>query len=440
CPDGHITVSDEADGPAACADCGRPPSELQQETDIFDTWFSSGLWPFSTLGWPDDTDDLRRYYPTSVMETGHDILFFWVARMMMLGLHLTDVEPFHTVYLSGLIRDERGQRMSKTKGNVVDPLEVMDEAGADALRFAVIHGATPGQDQRFGQQKLETGRNFANKLWNATRFVLGARPDSIPADAARRAPDAAALGPAERWIRSRAAATVGEVDRAIADYQLAEVTRALYDGIWSELCDWGLELAKVRLADSELPAATREATWWTLVEALDTYLRLLHPVMPYITEELWSALPRAAADPELLIVADWPAGSELGSRRDPALEAEIGQVLELITSVRNARATAGLAAAAWLPLDVAVPPGLAETFAALAPAIERLARARPLATVADPAALSDTAGTLTVVTGGLEARIGAAPVGEGSGAGPSAGEQARLEKELAQAESALAAA
>jgi valyl-tRNA synthetase len=438
CPDGHITVSSETDGPAACEVCSKPAGTLTQEPDIFDTWFSSGLWPFSTLGWPDDTADLRTYYPTSVMETGHDILFFWVARMMMLGLHLTDVEPFHTIFLSGLIRDERGQKMAKSKGNVVDPLAVMDETGADALRFAVIHGATPGQDQRFGQQKLETGRNFANKLWNATRFVLGARPPSIPAGAERRAPDPAALGPAERWIRSRAAATVADVDRAIADFQLAEVTRALYDGIWSELCDWGLELAKARLADDSLPPATREATWWTLVEALDTYLRLLHPVMPYITEELWSVLPHAAEDPELLIVASWPDAAALTPARDAALEAAVGQVLELVTSVRNARANAALPAAAWLPVEVSVPPAIGDTFDALAPAIERLARARPLARVGTASKLEDAAGALTVVAGGLEARIGTAAVTGGADA--AASERSRLEKELAQAEVALASA
>ncbi len=439
CPDGHITVSSAEGGPDACEACGKPAATLMQEPDIFDTWFSSGLWPFSTLGWPDDTPDLRRYYPTSVMETGHDILFFWVARMMMLGLHLTDVEPFHTVFLSGLIRDERGQRMSKTKGNVVDPLEVMDETGADALRFAVIHGATPGQDQRFGRQKLETGRNFANKLWNATRFVLGARPDSIPADAPRRAPDPASLGPAERWIRSRAVATVGEVDRAIADFQLAEVTRALYDGIWSELCDWGLELAKVRLADLSLPAATREATWWTLAEALDTYVRLLHPVMPFLTEALWEVLPHAADDPEMVIVARWPDAAAAQDRRDVPLEFGVGQVLELITAVRNARATAGVQASAWLPLDVAVPAALTPTFEALAPAVERLARARPLTRVDKLGAADARDGsTLTVVAGGIEARITTAPAGEGSGAAaPSAAERARLEKELAQAATAL---
>src|SRR5204863_2701063 len=206
-----------------------------QDQDIFDAWFSSGLWPFSTLGWPDETDDYRRSYPTSVMETGYDIIFFWVARMVMLGIELTDREPFHTISLSGLIRDPLGQKMSKTKGNVVDPLAVMAESGADALRFALIHGATPGQDQRFGTQKLELARNFANKLWNAARFVLGARPPSIAGGAPRRAtiPDSE-TGPIERWIRSRAAATTAAVDRAVGEYQFAEVTRALYEGIWSE--------------------------------------------------------------------------------------------------------------------------------------------------------------------------------------------------------------
>ncbi|HEY7590671.1 MAG TPA: valine--tRNA ligase, partial [Candidatus Limnocylindrales bacterium] len=270
CPDGHVTVSDEKSGPAACATCGRRASELTQDPDIFDTWFSSGLWPFSTLGWPDDTADYRRYYPTTVMETAYDIIFFWVARMMMLGIELTGTEPFETVYLSGLIRDPIGQKMSKTKGNVVDPLGVIDESGADALRFALIHGATPGIDQRFGPAKLENARNFANKLWNAARFVAGARPATIAADAPRRAPDPARLGPGERWILSRAAATVEAVDAALANFTFGEVTRILYDAIWSEYCDWGIELAKVGLSDETRPDAERAATWWTLVDVLST--------------------------------------------------------------------------------------------------------------------------------------------------------------------------
>ena len=432
CPDGHISVSSEVDGPSACEVCARPAAELTQEQDIFDTWFSSGLWPFSTLGWPDDTPDLRRYHPGSVMETAHDILFFWVARMMMLGLHLTDAAPFHTVYLSGLIRDEHGQRMAKTKGNVVDPLEVIDEAGADALRFAVIHGATPGQDQKFGRQKLETGRNFANKLWNATRFVLGARPASIPVDAPRRAPDPTVLGPTERWIRSRAAATVEEVDKAIADYQLAEVTRALYDGIWSEFCDWGLELAKVRLADALLPEAAREATWWTLVEALDTYLRLLHPVMPYVTEELWGALPHAVDDPELLIVARWPQAPGLATLRDPIAERNVGQVLELVRGIRNARAEARIQPAEWLDAQLAAPGELHEVANDLRPAIERLARVKATLLPGDAPAAAER-GELVVVAGRLVASL--VPQAD---PGTADLERARLEKELGQAEAALA--
>ena len=195
------------------ARCAAGRRAGQQDPDIFDTWFSSGLWPFSTLGWPDATPDYERFYPTSVMETGYDIIFFWVARMMMLGIHLTGEVPFHTVYLSGLIRDPEGQKMSKTKGNVVDPLAVIDETGADALRFAVIHGTTPGLDQKFGRTKLEHARNFANKLWNATRFVAGARPASIPEDAPRAEVDERRLGPAERWLRSRVAATTAPSTR-----------------------------------------------------------------------------------------------------------------------------------------------------------------------------------------------------------------------------------
>ena len=270
----------------------------------------------STLGWPVETDDLARYYPGTVLETGYDIIFFWVARMMMLGIHFMDRPPFETVYLHGMVRDPIGKKMSKTTGNVVDPLEAIDTIGADALRFTLINGVSPGNDQRLSQDKLDTARNFANKLWNAARFVLGARPETIRADAPRRAPTRACWGPAERWIRSRTAATAAAVDRAFADLALGEASRVLYEAIWSELCDWGLELAKVRLADEGLPADVREATWWTLVEALDTDLRLLHPFMPFLTEAIWTATPHAPGDPELLIVADWP-GPEVAALGRP---------------------------------------------------------------------------------------------------------------------------
>ncbi|MEW6223450.1 MAG: valine--tRNA ligase [Chloroflexota bacterium] len=435
CPDGHATVSAEPAGPPACETCGRPSADLEQDPDIFDTWFSSGLWPFSTLGWPDRTDDLRRFYPGSVMETGYDIVFFWVARMMMLGIELAGDIPFHTVYLSGLIRDPYGKKMSKTRGNTVDPLGMIDGMGADALRFALVHGTTPGNDQRFGGAKVENARNFANKLWNATRFVLGARPPTIAGDAVRETPDAALLGPADRWVLSRAAGTVAAVDRALADYAFGEVSRLLYEAIWNEYCDWGLELAKVRLADERRSAAEREATWWALVEALDTYLRLLHPLMPFLTEQLWGVLPHRATDPALLVVARWPGVGE----RDETAEAEVGALVELVRAVRNARADATAEPRAWLPLDVYVEPELGDALEALRPAIERLARARPLRRHVTREALhgiAGAAGGLSVIAGAAEAIVG---LGAGDEGAPAA-DRARLEKELAEAERLLEAA
>ena len=240
CPDGHITVSDAEDGPDACATCGRPAAELTQETDIFDTWFSSGLWPFSTLGWPDDTPDYRRFYPTSVMETGYDILFFWVARMMMLGLFLTDAEPFHTVFLHGIVRAEGGVKMGKTKGNVVDPLEVVEEFGADAMRFALVVGTSPGSDQRLTGAKIQGARNFTNKLWNAARFVIGARPEPLAE------PDGEP-GLAERWIGSRLADATARATRQLDALDASAYASGLYDFAWSDYCDWFLEMAKLEL-------------------------------------------------------------------------------------------------------------------------------------------------------------------------------------------------
>ncbi|MES2209076.1 MAG: valine--tRNA ligase [Chloroflexota bacterium] len=430
CPDGHVTVSELEGGPATCAGCERPASELTQDPDIFDTWFSSGLWPFSTLGWPDATEDLRRYYPGTVLETGYDIIFFWVARMMMLGIHLTGDIPFRTVYLHGLVKDPLGKRMSKTKGNVVDPLEAIAESGADALRFALVHGTSPGNDQKFRSERLDDGRNFANKLWNATRFVLGARPATVPVEAVRLSPDPLHSGPAERWIQSRVAAAIEAVDHGMAELQFAEVTRTLYEAIWSEFCDWGLELAKVRLADSSLSQAEREATWWTLVEALDRYLRLLHPVMPFVTEELWASLPHAPQDPEHLIVAAWPARGQ----RDEGVETEVAGIIDLVRALRNARAEAGIEAAAWLPVDVVVPAARMATFSSMGRAVERLARARPLTHHANRDGAASGAG-LEVVAGELEARIttiGDATLPER--------ERGRLEKELAEATTLLAAA
>jgi valyl-tRNA synthetase len=337
--------------------------------------------------------------------------------------------------------------MSKTKGNVVDPLAMMDESGADAMRFALIHGASAGQDQRFGPQKLELARNFANKLWNAARFVGGARPAEIALGAERVEPNERLLGPAERWIRSRAAATTTAVDRAIADYQFGEVTRALYDGIWSEFCDWGLELAKVRLTDESLPAEVRAATWWTLVDALDRYLRLLHPVMPFVTEAIWATLPHRVGDPDLLIVARWPGVGQ----RDEAVERQVGSLIELVRAIRNARSEARIEPGLWLRVDLAMGQPLGDVFEALRPAIGRLARAKPIErhltaeALRSATATSVSAGSgLTVIAGEIEAVVSIAAGGDGPAsrsASPSAdADRARLEKELAEAEGFLAAA
>ena len=372
CPDGHITVTDAEAGPDACATCGKKASELSQETDIFDTWFSSGLWPFSTLGWPDDTPDLRRFYPTSVMETAYEILFFWVARMMMLGLFCMDVEPFHTVYLHGLVRDPYGAKMSKTRGNVVDPLEMVDEVGADALRFALVAGNAPGIDQRLTNAKVAAGRNFTNKLWNAARFVLGSRPEPLSE------PEGEPSLP-ERWIGSRLADAAQRARTQLDGLELAGYMAGAYEVAWSDYCDWFLEMAKIELRRDGATPGERARTWRTAAEALANLLRLLHPAMPFVSEEVWGRLyeidPAALRGEPLLIQAAWPSGGT----RDASAEVDVAVLMSLVRGVRNLRAEAGAPAGAWLPLTV-VPSG-----AEARDAIERgldylgaLARVRPI--------------------------------------------------------------
>jgi valyl-tRNA synthetase len=372
CPDGHITVSDIEAGPDACDSCGRPASELRQETDIFDTWFSSGLWPFSTLGWPDRTADLARFYPTSVMETAYEILFFWVARMMMLGLFCMDVEPFHTVYLHGLVRDPYGRKMSKTKGNVVDPLEMIDEVGADALRFALVSGNSPGVDQRLTDAKVAGGRNFTNKLWNAARFVIGSRPEPLVE------PEGEPSLP-ERWIRSRLADAAARASDQLDGLELAGYVATAYEVAWSDYCDWFLEMAKVELRRDGASPGERARIWRGVAEALADLLRILHPVMPFVTEEIWGRLhaidPASTRGEPLLMSAAWPSRGG----QDDLAEAEMSVLVALVRGVRNLRTEANAPAGAWLSVTV-VP-----TDATARATIERglglvgaLARARPL--------------------------------------------------------------
>lgn len=330
-PDGRVFVArSEAEAASQAADHYGEPTPLEQDADVLDTWFSSGLWPFSTLGWPDDTADLRHFYPTDVLETGYDILFFWVARMIMMGLMFTDDIPFHTVYLHGLVRDEQGRKMSKTYNNVIDPIEVMDNFGTDALRFTLLTGSTPGNDMNLSIERIRANRNFANKIWNATRFVLGNLPEDF---AYCGRPDAAGLDLPDRWVLHRLNQVIADCTRLFDGYQFGEAGRQAYEFLWGDFADWYIEACKPRLQAST--AATGDVARQTLVYVLDQTLRLLHPFIPFVTEELWQHLPHEDGEAPALIVAAWP-------QRQPAYEApEAAASFERLTAaigaIRNAR-------------------------------------------------------------------------------------------------------
>jgi valyl-tRNA synthetase len=431
CPDGHVTVSDREEGPDRCAECKRPAAELHQDDDIFDTWFSSGLWPFSTLGWPEATQDLARYYPGTVMETAYDILFFWVARMMMLSEWLTGKEPFSIVFLSGLIRDPHGKKMSKTVGNTIDPLGLIDDMGADALRFALINGSAPGADMRLTPSRLEGARNFANKLWNATRYVIGARPTDMPENAPLELPLGSHLGPAEHWILSRCAATSEAVEEAYSSFQFGEAARLLHQAVWSEYCDWYLELAKVQLGAERSPES-RHQTWEVLAWVLDRYLRLLHPVMPYLTEALWGRLPHRPQDRDLLMASPWPDLNDGRGTADERQAAATAAVIELIGAVRTARADAGIEPATRLEARIFVADDeVRRVFEELSDAVGRLGRLNATLVESreglDVAALAAATGAtdIAILTDRAEARLTA-------DAATQERERARLDRERAE--------
>lgn len=334
-PNGEMVVV----GPGESA-----PAGYVQDNDVLDTWFSSGLWPFSTLGWPQQTDDLKKFYPTSVLVTGYDILFFWVARMMIMGLFaMKGQQPFHTVALHGLVRDKFGKKMSKSRGNVVDPLEFMDKYGADALRFTLARGANPGTDQALAEEWVGGSRNFATKLWNATRFAMmnGATVEGP-------LPSLDSLGAIDQWILSRLNETIQEVDELLESFEFARACEKIYHFAWDDLCDWYLELSKESFASGSADATKR-----VLGHVLDQLLRLMHPFMPFITEELWTTLTGG----ESVVISSWPVADKALINASSA--SLVAQVQEIVTEVRRFRNDQGIKTSQKIPGRFITPTALA---------------------------------------------------------------------------------
>jgi len=331
CGTTHVSRADLT----VCPNCRGP---LRQDTDVLDTWFSSALWPFSTLGWPQDTAELKTFYPTSCLVTGFDILFFWVARMIMMGLRFMGDVPFRQVYIHALVRDAEGQKMSKSRGNVIDPLVVIDKYGADAFRFTLAALAAQGRDIRLSEERIEGYRYFCNKLWNAYRFLAPHLSRGAPLSPGER-PAPADL--ADRWILSRLQEVIGSVTEAFEAFRFNEAASVLYQFVWHEYCDWYLEMTKRRLTEGDAPAA--EAARAVLAHVLETVLRLLHPIVPFITEEIWQRLPHEGVT---IMRAPWPVPDRAQS--DPGATAALELVMELVRAIRNLRSEVNIPAAAWL--------------------------------------------------------------------------------------------
>ena len=455
-----------------CGDCGRMSasredlarcphcnsSRIKQDPDVLDTWFSSGLWPFSTLGWPQETPDFQYFYPNAMMETGYDILFFWVARMIMMGLEFTGDIPFSTVYLHGLIRDEHGRKMSKTYGNTIDPLTVMDEMGTDAMRFTLLVGSSPGNDTNLSLKKVEANRNFANKLWNASRFVISSILGSETENETQHTPGSGnRLAPipypksywtlADRWIYARTGMLVRDVERLFQSYQYGEAGRQIYEFFWNEFADWYVEIAKLQLAGSERGDAgsigdsthldSRFSTLITknmLAYVLDTCLRLLHPFTPFVTEELWGHLRRAAEDAglfyqlegEALIVAAWP---ELRPEVDLEIDAVIQFTLvqDVVRAIRNLRAERNVKPGRLIPATIAGA-DRASILRSQAGSIALLAQLDPRSLRILDTPVERQEGQIAVVVNAIEIYLPLAGLVDVSE------ERARLEKELAESE------
>ena len=425
---GNIAVGKDAtpivaaEDPTECPSCGS--TNLVQDPDVLDTWFSSGLWPHSTLGWPDDAEDYQYFHPTSVLETGYDILFFWVARMIMMGLENTGDVPFRTVYLHGLVRDAQRQKMSKTRGNVIDPLESIAEYGTDALRMALTIATTPGNDLALTPGRMEAGRNFANKLWNAARFVVRSMETSgvavggdMPAPEHRE----------DRWIVSRLASVTTDVNRLLEDFQLGQAEQVIRDFLWDEFADWYIELAKVRIRNGD------DRPVHYLVGVLEQSVRLLHPFMPFVTEEIWQSLiaraPALAKGVESIMISAYPQADS--SWVDNGAESEVGDVINVVRAIRNARAESNVEHSRMIETIVDAVPESQAAIADSREAIGALARVSSLTVLAPGDERPDPASVTTAILDGVTVM---APL---AGLVDADAERARLSKELEETRSRL---
>ncbi len=408
CPDGHESAS--VDDLERCPACGS--EEVEQDPDVLDTWFSSQLWPFSTLGWPEQTEDLAFFYPTNVLLTGYEILYLWVARMIMSGLHLAGDVPFRHAVITGLVRDPLGRKMSKSLGNVIDPLDVIERAGADALRFGITWQATEAQNIPFGEEHIDAGRRFANKIWNAARLVLGEHEGGRPSP-----PSEEVLTLSDRWLLSRHEACLEEVDRTLDAYRFADTAQAIHRFFWSELCDWGLEASKGRLRSDD--PEERRAVSNLLAWVLERTVRMLHPIMPFVTEEIWQRVEAG----ESIVIAPWP--EQHPELLDPEAETRFAFVQDVVSAVRRFRKSHGLRDSMPLGVRASGSPAQMEVLAEVRADVQRLADVSTLDILGEP---GDPSGCARLMADGAQLLVPLAGVLD-----PEA-ERARIRKRRAEVE------
>ena len=389
CEDCGETIVSRTD-PTVCPKCGK--AHLTQDEDVLDTWFSSALWPFSTLGWPEETEDLKYFYPTDMLVTGYDIIFFWVARMIFSGLEQMGETPFHTVLIHGLVRDALGRKMSKSLGNGVDPLEIIDNYGADALRFSLVMGVSPGNDTRYSVEKVEAARNFANKIWNASRFVLMNVNRRIPLNPA-------GLELSDKWILTHLQNTIADATDHMEDGDFGLAVNKIYEFAWYEFCDWYIEMAKSRLNGED--QAAKDTVSAVLIHVLESLLKLLHPFMPFLTEKVWSYLPGSVG---FLMLSDWPKADD--ALRFPAEESRMQGIMEVVRSIRNLRSEMNVAAGKRTRLMLVAAEGWQEALSVAEPYFQRLAGINGLSMHQSRQEITEKTVSAVTVTGELFIPLG----------------------------------